>query len=66
MILKLHSYDTFQGETCASVVPSDAVNGFPSAFLYCDCESDFSSDDAGNPVPVPGTCTASVASGRVK
>jgi len=35
-------------------------------FLYCDCESDFSWDDARNPVPVPGTCTASAASGKVK
>src|SRR6266568_749442 len=66
MLLKLHSYDTFRARLALRLLPSDAVNGFPSTFLYCDCESDFSSDDARNPVPVPGTCTASAASGRVK
>jgi hypothetical protein len=36
------------------LLPSDSVNAFPSTlFLYCDCESDLSSDDARNPVPAP-------------
>jgi hypothetical protein len=49
------------------LLSSDAVNAFPSTlFLYCDCESDFSSDDARNPVPAPGTCTTSAATGRAK